>query len=93
MIMVFCKSEKRLKIYFISIKMENLKVKDLKSLAKDKSIKGYYRLRKAELIEVLTPVGDLPLPQKIMDQPIPEIVYDLININSPPTTLATKKKH
>ena len=53
--------------------MENFKVKDLKALAKERGIKGYYRLRKAELIEVLTPVGDPPIPQNIIDQPIPEI--------------------
>ena len=55
--------------------MENLKVKDLKALAKEKGIKGYYRLRKAELIEVLTPVGDLvDLGENTKnDQPIPEI--------------------
>ena len=44
--------------------MENFKVKDLKALAKERGIKGYYRLRKAELIHILsqqalTPVGDL----------------------------------
>ena len=55
--------------------MENLKVKDLKALAKEKGIKGYYRLRKAELIEVLTPVGDLVdlRDNTANDQPIPEI--------------------
>ena len=60
--------------------MENLKVKELKDLAKERGIKGYYRMRKAELIEALTPVGDPPQP---------DIVYDLININSPPTTSET----
>ena len=33
--------------------MENFKVKDLKALAKAKGIKGYYRMRKAELIKVI----------------------------------------
>ena len=54
--------------------MENLKVKDLKALARKKGIKGYYRMRKAELIQVLTPVGD---PSEIYytanDQSIPEV--------------------
>ena len=53
--------------------MENLKVKDLKALAKERGIKGYYRMRKAELIQALTPVGDPSQLQNIMDQPIPEI--------------------
>ena len=60
--------------------MENLKVKELKALAKERGIKGYYRMRKAELIQALTPVGD---PSQT------DIVYDLININSPHTTSAT----
>ena len=33
--------------------MENFKVKDLKALAKEKGIKGYYRMRKAELIKLI----------------------------------------
>ena len=33
--------------------MENLKVKDLKALAKERGIKGYYKLRKAELIKLI----------------------------------------
>ena len=62
--------------------MENIKVKDLKALAKERGIKGYYKMRKAELIQALTPVSD---PSQ------PDIVYDLININSPPTASTTKK--
>ena len=65
--------------------MENLKVKDLKALAKEKGIKGYYRLRKAELIEVLTPVGD-PTPQNIIDQPIPEIDIPILEPSKPANT-------
>ena len=33
--------------------MENFKVKDLKALAKERGIKGYYRMRKAELIKLI----------------------------------------
>jgi len=33
--------------------MMNQSVKELKALAKERGIKGYYELRKAELIEVL----------------------------------------
>ena len=66
--------------------MENLKVKDLKALAKERGIKGYYRLRKAELIEVLTPVGDPPIHQNIIDQPIPEIDIPILEPSKPANT-------
>ena len=63
--------------------MENLKVKELKDLAKERGIKGYYRMRKAELIEALTPVGDPPQLQNIMDQPIPEIDIPILEPSKP----------
>ena len=63
--------------------MENLKVKELKALAKERGIKGYYKLRKAELIEALTPVGDPPQLQNIMDQPIPEIDIPILEPSKP----------
>ena len=63
--------------------MENLKVKELKDLAKERGIKGYYRMRKAELIEALTPVGDHTQLQNIMDQPIPEIDIPILKPSKP----------
>ena len=63
--------------------MENLKVKDLKALAKERGIKGYYRLRKAELIQALTPVGDPSQHQNIIDQPIPEIDIPILKPSQP----------
>ena len=51
-----------------------MNVKELKALAKERGIKRYYRLRKAELIESLdiqTPPTDAPTT--IMDEPVPEI--------------------
>ena len=55
-------------------RIQNMKVKELKALAKERGIKRYYRLRKAELIESLdteTPPTDAPAT--IMDAPVPEI--------------------
>ena len=66
--------------------MENLKVKELKALAKERGIKGYYRMRKAELIQALTPVGDPSQPQNIMDQPIPEIDIPILEPSQPENT-------
>ena len=60
-----------------------MNVKELKALAKERGIKRYYRLRKAELIESLdteTPPTDAPATEimdapatEIMDEPVPEI--------------------
>ena len=59
-----------------------MNVKELKALAKERGIKRYYRLRKAELIESLdteTPPTDAPTTimdapaTEIMDEPVPEI--------------------
>ena len=40
-----------LKKKYSSLKMDNITVVKLKTLAKQRSIKGYYKLRKAELIQ------------------------------------------
>ena len=61
---------------------QNMNVKELKALAKERGIKGYYRLRKAELIEILgiqTPPTNAPAENmeesapEIMEEPAPEI--------------------
>ena len=62
-------------------RIQDMNVKELKALAKERGIKRYYRLRKAELIESLdteTPPTDAPTtimdaPTTIMDAPVPEI--------------------
>jgi len=55
--------------------MDSKTVKELKALAKERDIKGYYKLRKAELIEALATQGSplTPPPSNILDEPIPEI--------------------
>ena len=51
-----------------------MNVKELKALAKERRIKGYYRLRKAELIEILgQQAPPTNTPPAIMEEPVPEI--------------------
>ena len=55
--------------------IRDMNVKELKALAKERGIKRYYWLRKAQLIESLeteTPPTDAPALE-IMDEPVPEI--------------------
>ena len=56
---------------------QNMNVKDIKAIAKERGIKRYYRLRKAELIESLdiqTPPTDAPAT--IMEEPATEIMEE-----------------
>ena len=56
---------------------QNMNVKELKALAKERGIKRYYRLRKAELIEILDiqpPPTDAPAT--IMEEPVTEIMEE-----------------
>ena len=66
-----------------------MNVKELKALAKERGIKRYYRLRKAELIESLdteTPPTDAPIT--IMDAPATEIMGEpATEIMDAPTTI------
>ena len=49
--------------------MENRKVPELKSIAKERGLKGYSKMRKAELVALLsTPIEDL---HTIPDVPAP----------------------
>ncbi|XP_020912011.1 uncharacterized protein LOC110249773 [Exaiptasia diaphana] len=66
--------------------MEKQTVKELKALTKERGIKGYYKLRKAELIEVLgnTPRNIVPnTSSNILDEPIPEINVPILKPSQP----------
>ena len=58
---------------------QNMNVKELKAIAKEQGIKRYYRLRKAELIEILdiqAPPTDAPTT--IMEEPATEIMEESV---------------
>ena len=52
--------------------MEGKSVKELKALAKERSVKGYYKMRKAELIKALND-GHLLTLSNVNNQLIPEV--------------------
>ena len=64
-----------------------MNVKELKALAKERGIKRYYRLRKAELIESLdTETPPTGAPATIMDEPATEIMDAPATIMDEPAT-------
>ena len=72
---------------------QNMKVQELKAIAKERGIKGYYRLRKAELINILgtqAPPANAPTnaPATIMDEPVPEINKPVLT----PTKMENRSK-
>ena len=78
-----------------------MNVKELKALAKERGIKRYYRLRKAELIESLdteTPPTDAPAtiidePATIMEEPATEIMDEPVSEIKKPVLSQTKMKN
>ena len=53
------------------IKIENRTVTQLKAIAKERGIRGYYNLRKAELMRVLEATKLVEQKRNIFDEPIP----------------------
>ena len=51
--------------------MENHTIVQLKAIAKERGIKGYYKLRKVELIRVLEATKWVEQKSNIFDEPIP----------------------
>ena len=51
--------------------MNNNTVKQLKAIAKERGIKGYYKLRKSELINALEASRLVEQKSSIFDEPIP----------------------
>ena len=64
-------SLKWFKEYCHEIKMNNNTVKQLKAIAKERDIKGYYKLIKAELISALEATRLVEQKSSIFDEPIP----------------------
>jgi len=61
----------------------HLRVKDLKALAKQRGLKGYSQLKKAEFVPLL-------MSTPIMDDPVPNIRQDLLILQPTKRTVLTK---
>ena len=73
--------------------MENHTVEQLKAIVKERGIRGYYKLRKAELIHALEATKSVEQKSNIFDEPIPN---DLTPVLQPtpwrPSNIALRNK-
>ena len=75
------------------MKMENHTIVQLKAIAKERGIKGYYKLRKAELIHALEATRLLEQKSNIFDEQIPNDVTPILQPTPRrPSNFAAKSK-
>ena len=73
--------------------MEKRTVVQLKAIAKERGIRGYYKLRKAELIRVLEATRLVEQKSNIFDEPIPNDPTPVLQaIPWRPSNITTKVK-
>ena len=58
--------------------MENHTVVQLKAIAKERGIRGYYKLRKAKLIHALEATRLVEQKSNILDEPIPNDITPVL---------------
>ena len=77
------------------IKMNNNTVKQLKAIAKERGIKGYYKLRKSELINALEATRLVEQKSSIFDEPIPHDPTPVLHSTPwrPSNFVAKSKQH
>ena len=84
-----------LNFFFIFIyKMTELKkmtLRELKALAKKRNLRGYSRLRKADLIHLLNPARPIPAPRTRRPKPIPAPRPTLLDRRVPNITVPILK--
>ena len=56
--------------------MENMRMPELKALARERGLRGYSQLRKAELIELLTQRRRPPHPNRPLPPPLPTQTWE-----------------
>ena len=73
--------------------MENHTIVQLKAIAKERGIKGYYKLRKAELIHALEATRLVEQESNIFDEQIPNDPTPILQTNTLETIKFRCQKH